>query len=240
MYTGGIQMFVKEQIIKEKAKWSVKDFVFILSVVFIFVPFFLEYLLQKQLHSMFQNSLYAGTLTGFFMAVTFLLAVYYITLKPFQLTWRDIGLHFPKGYWLPTIYWGVILIILSIATVVVMDMIGISAENSKTDSLQMQITLFTFSIAFLSAAVISPVYEEILYRGFLYKWLRGQFGVTSSLLCSALIFTLVHIPTYNSLPVNFISGLVFAWTYEKSGSIVPAMVIHAFCNGLAIISTALA
>ncbi|CAM4233137.1 CAAX protease [Bacillus manliponensis] len=232
-------MIVKEQVIQANTKWSKKEFLLILSFFFIFVPFFLEYLLQRQLYSMFQNSLYAGTLTGFFMAVTFLLAIYYITLKPFQLSWRHIGLHFPKGYWLPTIYWTIILVILSIATVVVMDIIGINAENSKTDSLQMQITPFTFSIAFISAVIISPFYEEILYRGFLYKWLRGRLGVTSSLLCSALIFTLVHIPTYNALPMNFISGLVFAWTYEKSGSIIPAMVIHAFFNGLAITLTAL-
>jgi citrate lyase synthetase len=48
---------------------------------------------------------------------------------------------------------------------------------------------------------------------------------------------IAHIPTYNTLPVNFISGLVFAWTYEKTGSILPAIIIHASYNGIAFILT---
>jgi membrane protease YdiL (CAAX protease family) len=51
---------------------------------------------------------------------------------------------------------------------------------------------------------------------------------------------LVHIPTYNTLPVNFLSGLVFAWVYEKTKSLLPSMIIHACFNGIAVILTAAA
>lgn len=57
---------------------------------------------------------------------------------------------------------------------------------------------------------------------------------------SSFIFMLVHIPTYNTLPVNFLSGLVFAWVYEKTKSLLPSMIIHACFNGIAVILTAVA
>ena len=57
------------------------------------------------------------------------------------------------------------------------------------------------------------------------------------MLLSASIFTLVHIPTFNTLPVNFVSGLVFAWIYQKTGSVIPCILMHGLFNGIAVILT---
>ena len=57
-------------------------------------------------------------------------------------------------------------------------------------------------------------------------------------LISSIIFTVVHIPTYNTLPVNFLSGVVFAWLYEKTNSIfLSAMIAHALFNFIAVLLT---
>ncbi|MDM5154915.1 type II CAAX endopeptidase family protein [Bacillus sp. DX1.1] len=225
----------------EKMDWSLKEFILMLILTFILVPFFLEYLFNEFFSNLFQNKLYTDTLTGLIMAIVFLLGVYHITLKPFQLTWKDIGLRsFTKRYWVSTIFWTITLIVLSVVVVIIMDVLGISYENSKTESFQTQLTPINFTIGFISAAVISPFYEEVFYRGFLYKWLRSRFGIAVAIAFSSLIFMLVHIPTYNTLPINFISGLIFAWTYERSGSIVPGIIIHGCFNGIAVILTALA
>lgn len=55
--------------------------------------------------------------------------------------------------------------------------IGLSYENIKMESLQQDAKFLTVLIAFISAAVISLVYEEIFYRGFMYRWLRKRIGV---------------------------------------------------------------
>ena len=194
--------------------WSWKEFVVVLSLMLIVVPICIEYVLQEVLVDFFQNNLYSGTFTGLIMSIVFMTGLYLIALRPSHLSWREVGLtSFSHHYWKAIIGWTTCLIIGSIILVVGMEMIGITHENSKTESIQSHVTPFHFLIAFVSASIISPVYEEILYRGFLYRWIRMRYGVMTGMITSSLIFMLVHIPTYNTLPVNFLSGLVFTWTY---------------------------
>lgn len=112
----------------------------------------------------------------------------------------------------------------AVIIVVFTSFIGNSWENSKTEAMQQNVTFFTVLIAFISAAVISPIYEEIFYRGFLYRWLRTRIGFIGAILLSSIIFTIVHIPTYNLMPVNFFSGIIFALAYERTNSIWPSAV----------------
>ena len=56
----------------------------------------------------------------------------------------------------------------SYAVLVIMEKMGISFENSKTETVQNDKSIYSFCIAVIGAAIISPIYEEILYRGVLY------------------------------------------------------------------------
>ncbi|UOQ87282.1 CPBP family intramembrane glutamic endopeptidase [Gracilibacillus salinarum] len=221
-------------------KWNYKELIILLILALAFVPVVIEIVVNDLLYLVFENNLYAGTATGLIMAIVFTSGVYIVALMPHNLNWSEVGwTSFSKHYWKWIIVWSLVLIVASILVLIVMDSFNIGVDNSKTASLKQHVTWFTFSIGFISAAIISPVYEEIFYRGFLYKWFRVKWGVGAGLLFSSLIFTLVHIPTYNTLPVNFISGLIFAWTYEKTNSIIPAIIIHGIFNGLGIILTSI-
>lgn len=212
-----------------------------LVLVLVLVPIIVEYGLFIFLKDLFQNELYAGTLNGLIMAIIFMAALYFIVLKPKGQSWKAVGVQsFPKKEWKLIAVWTIILIIASIGLVVVMSFAGIGTENSKTESLQSQMTLLNFAIGFVSAAIISPIYEEIFYRGFLYRFFSSRYGILSGMLISSVIFTVVHIPTFNTLPVNFVSGLIFSWVYQKTGSVIPCILIHGIFNGIAIILTAFA
>ncbi|WP_369802655.1 lysostaphin resistance A-like protein [Psychrobacillus sp. OK032] len=89
----------------------------------------------------------------------------------------------------------------------------------------------------ISAGVVSPVYEEIFYRGFIYRWLRVRLGMNWGIVISSLIFTIAYFPTINAMPVNFINGVVFAWVYEKTGSVIPGMIVHGVFNTIAVLLT---
>ena len=54
---------------------------------------------------------------------------------------------------------------------------------------------------------------------------------------SSPIFTVAHFPTLNAMPVNFINGVVFAWIYEKTGSVIPGIIIHGVFNTIAVLLT---
>jgi len=220
--------------------WSWKELVLLLLITFLFVPLVIENLLHDVLYVFLEDSLYAGTITGLVMATIFTVGVYVIALRPYNLSWRAVGFNtFHTSYWKSIISWTSLLIVVSVGIVILMDFLGGTTENTKTESLQNNMGLWTILIAFVSAAIISPIYEEIFYRGFLYRWFRVKWGVPAGILLSSFVFMLVHIPTYNTLPINFLSGVIFSWTYEKTGSIYPGMIIHAVFNAIAVVLTAI-
>ena len=175
---------------------------------------------------------------GLTIAIMLLLGVYIIALRPKQLSWQEVGIRiFPMKDWGLIIAYSIFVLIGAVFYVLLIDFLGFSWENSKTESLQQNITVFSVLIAFISAAIISPIYEEIFYRGFLYRWLRTRIGLTGGLLLSSLIFSVAHIPTYNVMPVNFLSGMIFAYAYERTNSILPSILIHGITNGLMVLLT---
>lgn len=221
--------------------WKWRDLIYMLFLVLVLVPIFIETILFNYLLNFFQNELYAGTLNGSIMAIIFTTTLYLIVLKPKEQSWKAVGLKsFPLSGWKLIAVWTILLIVVSILLVIIMSFMGVGTENSKTESLQSQMTLLNFAIGFISAALISPVYEEIFYRGFLYRFFSSRYGVLSGMIISSFIFTVVHIPTFNTLPLNFVSGLIFSWVYHKTGSIIPSILIHGIFNGIAVILTALA
>ncbi|WP_318245277.1 CPBP family intramembrane glutamic endopeptidase [Paenibacillus gallinarum] len=116
------------------------------------------------------------------------------------------------------------LIVSSVMTAYLTSLFGNTVDNSKTESLQENITIFTILIGIVSAGIVSPIYEEIFYCGFIYRWLRTRVNMIWAIVISSLIFTFAYFPTINAMPVNFISGIVFAWAYERTGSVVPGMI----------------
>ncbi|KGP90324.1 CAAX protease [Pontibacillus chungwhensis BH030062] len=224
-----------------QVRWTYRELMVALFIAFILVPILVEGFLKDLLYDWLGNELYSGTLTGFAMAIIFMTSVYFIALRPFGYSWKCVGVQlFSREYGKWIILWTLIYIVASVLIIVGLDLLAVGVDNQKTESLTMNVTWLTFTIGFISAAVISPIYEEIFYRGFLYKWFRLKWGVSMSLVVSSVIFMLVHIPTYNTLPITFIGGLIFAWAYEKSGSVVPSMIIHGAFNGIAVTLTAFA
>lgn len=93
----------------------------------------------------------------------------------------------------------------------------------------------------ISIAVIAPVVEEIVFRGFIYGGLRRRWGVGLSIVVSSLLFALAHSLSVGGsilllAPSLFIAGMVLAFVYERSRSLVPGMVLHASFNLIAVVA----
>ncbi|MBA4492747.1 CPBP family intramembrane glutamic endopeptidase [Paenactinomyces guangxiensis] len=78
--------------------------------------------------------------------------------------------------------------------------------------------------------IISPLYEEIFFRGMIYGFLRKRFNMFHSLWISAILFSLAHWPNWNILLLNFINGILFAYVYEKTKSAFASAFVHALVN----------
>jgi len=80
----------------------------------------------------------------------------------------------------------------------------------------------------LGAGVLAPVGEEIFFRGFLYAGLRSRVRKGLALGFSSLVFGLFH-GTGMRLPA-FLLGVAAAVSYERTGSLLPAVMMHVGAN----------
>lgn len=87
------------------------------------------------------------------------------------------------------------------------------------------------------SALLSPVCEEIVFRGLIYGELRRSGGRSWMVpaLISSLLFAMVHTPI-SMMPVAFCAGMLFAFAVERYGSVVPAIAGHAAFNVLSYFS----
>jgi len=85
------------------------------------------------------------------------------------------------------------------------------------------------SIFFL-AVVVAPICEELVFRGFLFGFLRSRCGAPLAALASSALFAVLHGYSGTGLALVFVFGLVFAWIYQRSGSLLPGIVAHAAFN----------
>ncbi|MBU6208694.1 MAG: CPBP family intramembrane metalloprotease [Planctomycetes bacterium] len=94
-------------------------------------------------------------------------------------------------------------------------------------------------IWYLVAAVVAPVLEEILFRGGLYRGLRGATGsmpllasMVVSALLSSFVFAAIHPQGVLFVPILGALAMSFCLVRELRGSLVAPMVGHALNNGL--------
>ncbi|HBY97903.1 MAG: CPBP family intramembrane metalloprotease [Ardenticatenaceae bacterium] len=83
--------------------------------------------------------------------------------------------------------------------------------------------------AALSASLIAPVTEELLFRGFLFAGLRKRLDVIPAIVISSLAFALFHFNPF-AFPALLALGGVLAWLFQRSGSLWPAIGLHATIN----------
>jgi hypothetical protein len=82
----------------------------------------------------------------------------------------------------------------------------------------------------LEYVVFAPVFEELAFRGLLYAILRRRFGFMPAALISAGIFAAAHGYGWIGFASVFWSGFLWAWIYEKTGSLLPGIFAHATNN----------
>lgn len=97
----------------------------------------------------------------------------------------------------------------------------------------------TLAFAVIAAVVLAPLAEELLFRGLLYRGLRDRMRVVPATLISSVLFAVIHIEIVASQPLGLVAlvlaGAVMAIAYERTGSLLLPVVIHATYNGVGIL-----
>jgi len=110
--------------------------------------------------------------------------------------------------------------------------------NGVKASRQQIVDLFTGSetmgqriLIIILAIVVAPIFEEFVFRFFLYGVFKRYFGWFVGLALNASLFALVHLhlPSFVAL---FVLGSCLTIAYEWSGSILVSMTMHALFNAI--------
>jgi membrane protease YdiL (CAAX protease family) len=92
-------------------------------------------------------------------------------------------------------------------------------------------------IQVLLIVVAAPVSEEICFRGMLFGGLREKLPRIAAALICGLIFGALHALTgITAVPPLIVFGFLLALLYERTGSILPGMILHMLNNIVALAS----
>ena len=111
---------------------------------------------------------------------------------------------------------------------------GYPKQESVQKLAEMQSLTEVFNIA-CYALVVAPVLEEFLFRGILFRAMKGSFGVGPALVISSILFGLVHQNVLSFVPLTFL-GIILSLSYERTGDLRTCIFIHAFFNGFMVFS----
>jgi membrane protease YdiL (CAAX protease family) len=82
--------------------------------------------------------------------------------------------------------------------------------------------------------VAAPLFEEIIFRGFLYKVLSDIRGARSAVSVTAILFALLHLPqlwgSWAGVALIFVVGYVLSFVRMRSNSLIPSFIIHTSYN----------
>jgi len=91
-------------------------------------------------------------------------------------------------------------------------------------------------LAIVAVAAIAPIVEEVFFRGLLYRSLRNRLSILPAALLAGALFGLVHISGYplDTLPLKAAFGVIACLLYERTGSLLPGIVLHSIGDASAI------
>lgn len=169
-------------------------------------------------------------------------AVYLVAVRQRGLAWAQLGLRPVPARW----YRGAIVIaVLTLLLTGVINMIMQWFLGETPINPQFRIiapagfSWFALIGMLFVVGLLIPFAEELLFRGVLYGWLRGRLGVPVAAVSSALLFSGLHKIVW-LMPALAVIGVILALVYEKSGSLWPAVVVHALFNAIGVVLVYLA
>ena len=83
-------------------------------------------------------------------------------------------------------------------------------------------------ITAFSVSILTPILEELLFRGFILGVLLKCYNNRVAIVISAMIFAIVHEPV--AIGMAFGGGVIYGWLRVRTGSIVPSMISHIIWN----------
>lgn len=164
--------------------------------------------------------------------------VLYLSLKPF--------LPLPEGWfrfnWLGNWFvWGFGGYLVALPLVILVSLINQQIWQGQGGSnpllpiaLDNQDTL-ALVVFFFTASIAAPLFEEVMFRGFLLPSLTRYQSPWSAIALSSLLFAIAHLNLSEVLPLATL-GMVLGFIYVRSGNLLAPILLHCLWNSGTLVS----
>jgi membrane protease YdiL (CAAX protease family) len=182
-------------------------------------------------------------------ALVFIGVVRLMVVGPGALSWRDMGLtgdrraagrHLVAG----AVYAGPVIFLTTVVALAVVALVQVVPESPLPPTG----TLPGLLAHLLAGAVIAPIAEEVLFRGFALTAWRRTAGTRAAIVRSSIVFVLAHVLLIggdrfeDALKLAFVAGavripvaLALGWIFVRTGSLWASIGLHAAFNGILIV-----
>ena len=229
------------------ASWRILDAFLVLGAGLLFLAIALVVSLGlAQLQAVDTRDTLLRTLIGTVVSASFYLfllwMVHLLILQRYHLSWRALGMRMVNWQWLVAVPFVNALLIFS-DVLFLRAMVAVFGPsrtwprqlNASTIDATQQPALLVLII--VTGLFLTPITEELLFRGVLYQALRRRMPAGGAALLSAIVFAAMHGQIVLFIPFT-VMGIILAMIYERSGSIVPTILVHACNNGIILLFAA--
>lgn len=166
------------------------------------------------------------------------LTVLYVSLRPYAPWPEDWFTMQCRG---PALLWGLGGYAVALPLVVLVSLLnqqiwqGQGGSNPLlTLALQTQ-DKWALAIFFMTASILAPIFEEIMFRGFLLSSLTRYLPVSSAIMVSSLVFAVAHLNLAEVLPLAVL-GAILGLVYSRSRNLLASITLHSLWNSGTLLS----
>jgi len=172
----------------------------------------------------------AGVVIGFLLVAAF--------LRHYGVSWQAVGWRRIKLWRALKYLLGIMLVFILLANLalllVKLVVPGFDANQPQTNEFT-QATQSHRSLALVALVLLPPIFEETIFRGFIFPALAKRMGLIGGAILSSAIFGIAH-GQPNLFVYTAILGMLLCFMYVRLRSIVPGILLHMLNNYLAFLA----
>ncbi len=161
--------------------------------------------------------------------------VCFMAVRAYGQSWPALGLARPKsGSWKGILAAGMSYFLVSTTIFLILNTLMPEINLNEAQRLSIDHTGGILSLAaiYLSVVLIPGLFEEIVYRGFVFGGLRARLSFWPAAVLTSFFFGLAHLQ-FNVGIDTFCLSLALCWLYERYHSLAPAITLHLLKNSIA-------
>lgn len=193
------------------------------------------------------ESVFQTVISALVYAVSLVIAVGvpWALFKTQRLTWADLGFAEPLPSWRDIGLAPVVFVLSLVAGVVVTFIVGVVFTGLDLQTEQQigfgNVTQrYELLMAFLTLVVLAPVFEEVLFRGYLYGRIRRYISTGWTIFLTSLVFGSMHLYAGADNPLQWnvminttVLALGIGALRAYTGNVWSGILVHMLKNGVA-------